>query len=169
MVLDFEIKLNNEDISIYYDEYLTKLIQEMPKYKALSEEVKMALLPFGKNTFEFDDLTATAYVSWNADIETKSWGIKNISAYIKKVDVSVYFNVIGFLSIAGRDGEDVPDGDEIEFDGEILISSEKSPEVETFDVIVSDDDIANSGFYSIDDMDVDFKNRLLEFRTSTVR
>lgn len=159
MTLDFETKLDRENISIYHDDYLTKTIQNMPEYKALPEEVKMALLPEGKDSFEFDETSATAYVMWYADIETRGWGIKGIDATVKKVDVNLYFKIIGFT----------PDDEEVEFDGEISISSEKSSGAETFDVVIKDDDIANSGLYAIDNLDIDMKGRVIEVYTSTVR
>lgn len=159
MTLDFETRLDRENISIYHDDYLTKTIQNMPEYKALPEDVKMALLPEGKDSFEFDETSATAYVMWYADIETRGWGIKGIDATVKKVDVNLYFKIIGFT----------PDDEEVEFDGEISISSEKSGGAETFDVVIKDDDIANSGLYAIDNLDIDMKGRVIEVYTSTVR
>ena len=162
MTLDFENKLVRENISIYYDDYLTNIIQNMPEYMALSESVKMALLPEGKDSFEFDETSATAYVLWNAEIETRGWGIKGISANVKSVDVTLYFKIIGFT----------PDDEEVEFEGEIEISSatqKPGAKYETFDVVVKDDDIAASGLYTIDNLDVDMKNRVIEVYTSTVR
>lgn len=162
MTLNFETKLDRADISIYYDEYLTKIIQNMPEYMGLPEEKKMALLPEGQKSFEFDETSATAYVVWDAEIETRSWGIKGIGAFVKDVDVTVYFKIIGFAS----------DDEEVEFDGEIEIKSaaqQPGAKYETFDVVVKDDDIADSGLYAIDNLDVDMKNRVIEVYTSTVR